>query len=98
MRKVGPDAAGFAAFTICELLIQRLILDGRLSGAEARDLLEVAALRHEDSAVGDEAALNGDAAYLIRRLVRGLKPLLDRDGAGPAEAPAPAPDRAGIDG
>ena len=77
MTKFSTDAAGFAALTISELMLQQCVLNGLFTGEEARRLLISAARRHEEAASGAEEiiALNMEAAHLIRALGSGLEPL-----------------------
>ena len=96
MRKVSATAAGFAAFTVVEYLLQELVIKGVVTTEEAREILDSAASRHDDAAYGDEekVALNNDSAYVIRSLSKGLKPLFkaveeaDRRNRREAEPPA----------
>ncbi len=85
MTKFSTDAAGFAALTISELMLQQCVLSGLFTAEEARRLLVSAARRHEDAAHGPEEkiALNMEAAHLIRALGGGLEPLFreQRDSA-----------------
>ena len=90
MTKFSIDAAGFAALTISELMLQQCVLSGLFTSAEAQRLLKMAARRHEDAAQGtdEKIALNMEAAHLIRTLSNGLEPLFreHRHGAQPAPA------------
>lgn len=77
MTKFSTDAAGFAALTISELMLQQCVLSGLFTPEEARRLLISAAKRHEEAAEGadEKIALNMEAAHLIRALGSGLEPL-----------------------
>jgi hypothetical protein len=77
MTKFSIEAAGFAALTISELMLQKCVLKGVFTPEEARRLLISAARRHEDAAEGadEKIALNMEAAHLIRALANGLEPL-----------------------
>ncbi|WP_339630426.1 hypothetical protein [uncultured Sneathiella sp.] len=90
MTEFSTDAAGFAALTISELILQQCVINGLFTAEEARRLLETAAARHEGAAHGPEEkiALNRQSAELIRALSSGLEPLLSRPQAK-AEKPAP---------
>lgn len=89
MKNFSTDAAGFAALTLSELILQQCLLSGLITPAEARGLLAIAARRHEDAATGsdDKITLNMEAAHLIRTLSLGLEPLLaDRAATGDTAA------------
>jgi hypothetical protein len=77
MKKFSTDAAGFAALTISELMLQQCVINGLFSSEEAQDLLRTAACRHEEAAEGTEekVALNMEVARLLRALATGLVPL-----------------------
>lgn len=77
MRKFSTDAAGFAALTISELMLQQCVINGLFTAEEAERLLKTAAQRHEEAAEGPEQkiVLNMEAAHLIRALSDGLAPL-----------------------
>ncbi|MCC3305571.1 hypothetical protein [Sneathiella sp. HT1-7] len=92
MTKFSTDAAGFAALTISELMLQQCVLNGLFTGEEARRLLISAAMRHEEAADGTEEkiALNMEAAHLIRALVSGLEPLFrEARNTAPPKTPQP---------
>ncbi|MCR9214573.1 MAG: hypothetical protein NXI13_12715 [Proteobacteria bacterium] len=78
MKEFSADAAGFAALTLSELILQQCVIKGLFTRAEARELLETACQRHEENAEGadEKIALNTEAAFLLRSMGRGLKPLL----------------------
>ncbi|MEX1036443.1 MAG: hypothetical protein WDZ54_10835 [Sneathiella sp.] len=94
MTDFSTDAAGFAAFTISELIVQQCVLSGLFTAEEARRLLETAAARHESAAHGPEekVALNREAAELIRALADGLEPLLRAPHDIPTASPPRKPD------
>lgn len=77
MAKFSTDAAGFAALTISELMLQQCVISGLFTVEEARRLLVSAARRHEEAASGpdEKIALNMEAAHLIRAMLSGLEPL-----------------------
>ncbi|MDF2367255.1 hypothetical protein [Sneathiella sp.] len=90
MTKFSTDAAGFAALTISELILQQCVLNGLFTGEEARRLLISAAKRHEAAASGtdEKIALNMEAAHLIRALSSGLEPLFrEQRNATPPKTP-----------
>ncbi|MBO0333549.1 hypothetical protein J0X12_07995 [Sneathiella sp. CAU 1612] len=95
MTKFSTDAAGFAALTISELMLQQCVLSGLFTAEEARRLLSSAARRHEAAAEGPEEkiALNMEAAHLIRALGSGLEPLFRerRDSSKTVAPRKPAP-------
>lgn len=79
MKEFSADSAGFAALTLSELILQQCVIKGVFTRAEARDLLEMACQRHEENAEGspEKIALNTEAAFLLRSMSRGLKPLIE---------------------
>ncbi|MEH6527979.1 MAG: hypothetical protein V7723_18070 [Sneathiella sp.] len=81
MTKFSTDAAGFAALTLCELILQQCVKNNLFTPAEGKQILKAAAKRHESCAEGDEdkISLNMETAHLLRRLSSGLGPLLDPD-------------------
>ena len=85
MTKFSIDAAGFAALTISELMLQQCVLNGLFTPEEARGLLISAARRHEAAAEGpdEKIALNMEAAHLIRALTTGLEPLFREQRTNP---------------
>ncbi|TNE33955.1 MAG: hypothetical protein EP348_11925 [Alphaproteobacteria bacterium] len=90
MRNFSTDAAGFAALTLSELILQQCVLKGLFSNEEAKELLALAARRHEDAAEGNDEkiALNMEAAHLLRLLASGLEPLFQEERARKPETPA----------
>ena len=96
MTKFSIDAAGFAALTISELMLQQCVLNGLFTPEEARCLLLSAARRHEAAAEGpdEKIALNMEAAHLIRALTTGLEPLFrEQKGQAPEKPAASAKKR-----
>ena len=93
MRKFSTDAAGFAALTISELMLQQCVLSGLFTVEEAERLLKTAAQRHEEAAEGSETkiALNMEAAHLIRTLAAGLAPLFREQREAARTAPSQNP-------
>lgn len=93
MTKFSTDAAGFAALTISELMLQQCVLSGLFTAEEAQRLLVSAARRHEEAADGPEEkiALNMEAAHLIRALSSGLEPLFREQRDSPKAAPSSKP-------
>ncbi|PHQ68715.1 MAG: hypothetical protein COB93_09950 [Sneathiella sp.] len=77
MRKFSTDAAGFAALTVSELILQQCVVKGLFTAPEARNLLNTAVRRHQNSAIGsdEKIALNDEAADLLATLSQGLEPL-----------------------
>lgn len=81
MTKFSTDAAGFAALTLSELILQQCVKNSLFTPAEGKQILKAAAERHLSCAEGDDAkvALNMETAHLLRRLSSGLGPILDSD-------------------
>jgi hypothetical protein len=77
MTKFSTDAAGFAALTLCELILQQCVKKNVFTSDEARRLIQAAAKRHESCADGteDKVSLNMETAQLLRQLSVGLEPL-----------------------
>jgi hypothetical protein len=71
------DAAGFAALTLCELILQQCVKKDIFTPVEAQELIQAAAVRHESCAEGadDKISLNMETAHLLRQLSMGLEPL-----------------------
>ncbi|WP_373085415.1 hypothetical protein [Sneathiella sp.] len=94
MKKFSTDAAGFAALTLCELIVQQCVISGLFTPENATHLLKMAARRHQEAAEGtdDKIALNMEAAHLLCTLGSGLEPLFrehrERDIRSPASKPA----------
>ena len=88
MTKFSTDAAGFAALTLCELILQQCVKNNLFTPAEGKQILKAAAERHESCAEGDKdkIALNMETAHLLRRLSSGLEPLLNADKRPVSEA------------
>tara|TARA_R100000005_G_scaffold45764_1_gene21806 strand:- start:3707 stop:4147 length:441 start_codon:yes stop_codon:yes gene_type:complete len=97
MKNFSTDAAGFAALTLSELILQQCLLGGLIAPEDARRLLGIAVHRHEEAANGSEEkiALNMEAAHLLRLLSHGLEPLFGdvEDSAGWQTAPVTAPEK-----
>ncbi|MAL78180.1 MAG: hypothetical protein CMN55_03560 [Sneathiella sp.] len=92
MKNFSTDAAGFAALTLSELILQQCLLGGLIAPEEARRLLGIAVHRHEEAANGSEEkiALNMEAAHILRLLSHGLEPLLADKAANDDNTAAPA--------
>jgi hypothetical protein len=88
MTKFSTEAAGFAALTLCELILQQCVKNNLFTPTEGKQILKAAAERHESCAEGDEnkISLNMETAHLLRRLSSGLGPLINPDKRPASEA------------
>ncbi|USG62855.1 hypothetical protein NBZ79_07680 [Sneathiella marina] len=91
MTKFSTDAAGFAALTLCELILQQCVKNNLFTPTEGKQILKAAAERHESCAEGEDEkiALNMETAHLLRRLSSGLGPLFDPEGRPATKAKRP---------
>lgn len=92
MIKFSTDAAGFAALTLCELILQQCVRNNLFTPAEGKQILKAAAERHESCAEGDDDknSLNMETAHLLWRLSSGLGPVLNPDKHPASEAAKPS--------
>lgn len=70
----GPEAAGAAALTICEILLAQFVVGGVMPGKQAEALLAAARVAHEDS---DHELRKHEVVGAVEHVRRQLKPLLE---------------------
>ena len=69
----GPEAAGAAALTICEILLAQFVVSGAMPGKQVDVLLTAARMAHEES--GQD--LRHEVVAAIEHVRGQLKPLLE---------------------